>query len=214
MRTFEKLFVSIVILFATGLAHATFLDVVPHPDDVDTDSTLVLPTGASWSDPAPAILSGHIGGVSRSPFDGSGSSPDYGDANNILHWSIGTHALNNTSMSWLSFDADHASFSLVWGSPDAYNYIEFYNDSTLVAAFSGTDIITAGGQRAVSLALVTFTDLIFDHVKFISTRNAFEFSNIAATVAVPGPSSLTLMLGVVGLLLLRRPRRASGNSKF
>ncbi|MEM7098713.1 MAG: hypothetical protein AAF541_10685 [Pseudomonadota bacterium] len=203
MKYLAKLIVGMSLLCLSGGAAATLLTVVPHPDDVDTGSTLVLPNGAAWSTPAPAILSGHIGGVSRSPFDGSGASPDYGDANNISHWSIGTHALNNTSMSWLNFDADQSSLKLVWGSPDSYNYLEFYNDDTLVAAFTGTDVIVAGGQRAVSLAWVTISDLVFDQVKFISTRNAFEFSNIMAT-PVPAPASLPLLLTL--LLLVSRSR--------
>ena len=205
---FAKLFVGLTLLVSTSLSHAVLLTVLPHPDEVDTSASLDLPTDAYWSNPAPAILSGHIGGVSRSPFDGSGASPDYGDANAISHWSIGTHALNNTSSSWLNFASDQSSLGLIWGSPDHYNYLELYNDNTLVAAFSGSDIIAQGGQRAVSLALVTISGLVFDQVKFRSTANAFEFSNITAQ-AVPGPGTLSLMMGALGLLALRQRSASS-----
>ena len=203
MKLVVKLLSTTVLIFSTSFAYGLLLTVNPNPGDVDTSESLTLPVGAYWSNPAPAQLSGHIGGVSRSPFDGSGASPDYGDDNAIVHWSLGTHALNNTTMSWLNFAADQSSLTLAWGSPDTYNYLEFYSDNTLVGSVNGSQVINAGAQRGVSLAWVTASDMVFDQVKFISTRNAFEFANVSST-PVPAPASLALLLAGVAMVGLRR----------
>jgi hypothetical protein len=103
-----------------------------------------------------------------------------------------------------TFGSLHTSFSLVWGSPDSYNSLEFYNGTTLVATILGTSIVGCCGGNIVN-SLVTISDLQFDSVTFISGTPAFEYANISA--AVPLPAGGLLLLGALGGLAALRRRK-------
>lgn len=93
---------------------------------------------------------------------------------------------------------------LFWGSIDYYNQIEFLNNNTVVASYTGTQILNPnpanGDQSAPSTNLyVNFYNVPdFDTVRFTSTYYAFELDNLAV-IPVPG----SLLLGMIGLGALR-----------
>lgn len=114
-----------------------------------------------------------------------------------------------------TFGAAQASLQILWGSPDAYNTIEFLNGSTPVFTLTGSGLhpITFG----LGHDLVTFTDTTgaFTAVVLSSTQNAFEFADLISTPVggqgtTPLPAALPLYVagvGIVGLVGWRRKRK-------
>ncbi len=132
--------------------------------------------------------SGHAGvvegssGVSSAPFIG----PLPGGADTTNYLSIGGGASET-----ITFQTEENAFGLYWGSVDAYNTIAFYHGSTLVASYTGADIVPLlanGGQGSfASNGYVEFYGLSsFDKVVLSSSSNAFEVDNISAG-SVSGP---------------------------
>lgn len=109
------------------------------------------------------------------------------------------------------FSKAQTAFSLMWGSPDSYNTLRFFNNlNQEVFDISGNDsaiINTPGYMKGRFFVNVLLTDLNpFTKVRFESGSDAFEYSNVAP---VPLPAALPLMiagLGAVGGLRMRRKR--------
>jgi hypothetical protein len=109
-----------------------------------------------------------------------------------------------------TFDKPQTSFSLLWGTVDAYNYLEF-PDGTI----GGADVYTAAGIRTEQPDGTTpFYVTISDPAGFktLTAENlhqpAFEFIP-AGLHAVPEPASFALFgCGLIGLAMVyaRRPR--------
>ena len=107
-----------------------------------------------------------------------------------------------------------STFSFYLGSPDSYNYLDFYNDGVLVGGLSGAAIWSGAVQEANGdqtwgrRVYYTFTgSTVVDEVRFTSTGNSFEFDGLAATLSVPEPMTWTMMImgfGGIGALLRRR----------
>ncbi|GIL40305.1 PEP-CTERM sorting domain-containing protein [Roseiterribacter gracilis] len=104
-------------------------------------------------------------------------------------------------------------FGLYWGSIDAFNTIEFSRHGTLLARFTGSDIVNPANGNLTSADTNRFVDfffddgVMFDEVILSSTRNSFEFDNIAigilevgAAPNVPEPASF-LLLGIALLAI-------------
>ncbi|MFT4148709.1 MAG: VPLPA-CTERM sorting domain-containing protein [Paracoccaceae bacterium] len=101
------------------------------------------------------------------------------------------------------FGAVMSAISLVWGTVDSYNYIDFIKDGVVVETLGGSGI--AGGYLQIA------SDFLFDSVTLRSGSNAFEFGALSATPsAVPVPAAGLLLAGAVaGLGALSRRRRAA-----
>jgi len=89
-------------------------------------------------------------------------------------------------------------FGIWWGSIDTYNSLTFYNGSTQVAYFTGSDVSTSPNGDWTSSETnkyVNFTGFTFDKFVMASSGIAFEADNIAVgNVSVPEPITL-LFLG-------------------
>ena len=144
-----------------------------------------------------------IPGVAAAP---AGDATRYGFA---YPGSDATFQLNTGTLSSLSF---------YLGSLDTYNTISFFNGTTLVASFTGTQLTipnpangnqTAGDTNRRYFFTFGAADNV-NRVVFNTTQPAFEFDDIAAAVSgVPEPSTWAMMIlgfGFVGFML-RNGRR-------
>lgn len=123
-----------------------------------------------------------------------------------------------TSLSAL-FTLDTAAnyFGLFWGSIDSYNIISFYLNNSLVASYSGSNIVgqfANGNQLSYNSNRYINFDFgsdSFNSVKLTSNGFAFESDNHAfrklAAVTEPTTGAL-LLLGLIGLVLARRQVKA------
>ena len=100
--------------------------------------------------------------------------------------------------------------SLVWGSPDTYNTLEFHDANGLVETVLGgtiRGIIPGNGNIANSLVNIA-TQFAFNKVVFKSTQAAFEYANLTNMAPVPLPAGGLLLLGGLGGLAALRRRKS------
>ena len=116
--------------------------------------------------------------------------------------------------------ANYDYFGLFWGSLDTYNSINFFNDSTLLATFSGSTFVSSlqadGGQgnwnsnRYINFML---TDgMTYNGVELVSNGFAFESDNHAYgnISSVPIPAAIWLFgTGILGLIGFSKRRKAA-----
>lgn len=162
------------------------------------------PAGAVFSADPLVRVPGNAAGIYQSPFNYTPrqTTQDF--------FSVGATGPGGGAASpvTLTFGAPVDSFSILWGSIDSYNTIEFFSDATSLTAFTGADIIDMFRNRFAlggstinyeQVALLTFSDFGdggLTGVKFMSSQAAFEFG--LAPSAVPLPASALLLLGGLG----------------
>jgi hypothetical protein len=175
---------------------------------------------------------GSLPNIYRSPFENAnaGNGGVY-NSNNGGYQQPGFDLLPYTSIeanstATYTFSAAATSLSLLWGSPDSYNYIAFYsgpNGTGLEDIISGSALLLQTyGHDQVTL---TLGGEAFDSVVLSSSgSNAFEFANLLATTQVgqldhlqstPLPAALPLFvggLGIMGFLARSRKRNATADA--
>lgn len=161
---------------------------------------------------------GYVGGAVKngSSADNWASPPN--DTSNF--YTVGPGA-GQSSPGIVTLSSLSQYFGYFGGSPDKYNSIELYRDSTQLATFSGTSLAASAsvnpngdwGTGAYWNIWATSTSEYFNSVRFVSTTNAFETDNHASMVAIPEPETYAMMLaglGLMGLVARRRKSRILG----
>ncbi len=99
------------------------------------------------------------------------------------------------------------SIDLLWGTPDSYNFIEFYLAGVLVDSIGGADTgITDFADQTTNQFVTVASAFDFDSVTYRSTTaNAFEFATVSP---VPVPAAGLLLLGALGGIAALRRRKA------
>jgi hypothetical protein len=174
------------------------------------------PAGATWTD-NPSVPYGSARGLYQSPFH----SNELTATNSFF--SVGGNIAPNdptlpaspspASLLWGS-GQDQQSFSILWGSIDSYNVLNFRRNGSTIYSLNGAAAAglinqtfgtsltanSSGGFAAVALLSFSFLGLeAFDEVQFVSSSAAFEFALAPpppiSTLAVPAPSAIVLVLG-------------------
>ena len=167
-----------------------------------TDANALIDPTSTTGDVRFDIAGNDLNGVapdSRSPYDGTAFE------STALY-----HSVSAGATAFYDFATDQNSFSIMWGSPDDYNHLDFFLDNVLVFSLQGDDV---GNPPAPGMGFVnvTVSMLTFDSVKLSSfDKDAFEFTNVSS-VAVPLPASALLLLGALGglgVVSRRRPAKA------
>lgn len=126
-------------------------------------------------------------------------------------------AVGTTNTAELRFSGRQSALSLLWGSPDNENMVEFFLGGEWIGSFTGTALnglgtgIIPADSPGRGAALVTLSGITFDTVRFSAkaATGSFEFSNLRAVSAVPVPASLLLLLtGLGAVAAVGRRRRA------
>ncbi len=186
----------------------------------------VTPGTAPYSGPAPTIdfespppVTGGI--VSNTSVDGVRAQP-FGSTGS--YWSVGPTD-GPVGILDLSSFGDIANISFLWGSVDAYNFIDFLDgEGEVIASFSGTDIFDPanGSQTDPNLNPLVRFDISGEHVSSLaslrlrSTSNAFETDNFTIN-AVPEPATWALMMlgfGAIGFGMRQRRSASTVRVRF
>jgi hypothetical protein len=203
----QSLTLVVAAVFALMIAHradASILNV--------SENTATVPTVTSNPNPVTSTgtilnVTGDVANQYRSPFEtpsGAPINPQFGSA-------VYTAIEGGASGVW-NF-APSNLLSLFWGSPDAWNHIQFWSGlggtGTNLGSISGNQLaayLTSPdmGHDFVSVLLSS----LFQSITLSSDLNAFEFTNLTAMNQVPLPTPLALFAtGVLGMVLLSRRKK-------
>ncbi|HLO87048.1 MAG TPA: PEP-CTERM sorting domain-containing protein [Nostocaceae cyanobacterium] len=139
----------------------------------------------------PAIVTGNIGGLSQ-PAD---------DNTPYLAVAPLGNAAGVTGAVTINFAQTLDYFGLYWGSIDAFNFIRFFNNNTVVGEFSGSNIPGTGDLFVNFFADPgeTFNRIILSSsaVGFESDNHAFRLAQVPTQV--PEPASILALLACAAL---------------
>ncbi|MDP3818946.1 MAG: FxDxF family PEP-CTERM protein [Methylotenera sp.] len=151
------------------------------------------------------------GAVKNGSQSGDWASPPSDTSN---YFSVGP---STTASATIAFSGLQSYFGYYGGSPDDYNFVDFYNGQNKIATFDGITLanlasVTHDGDQSVG-SYWNFTagnsGDYFNSVVLRSASNAFETDN-HAVLAVPEPETYAMMLAGLGLMGFVARRRKNG----
>jgi len=132
------------------------------------------------------------------------------------YWSVGSSPTAQQGPGVVTFDSGVSYFGFLWGSPDAYNIVSFYDGAQLLGAFNGSAILVPpNGDQAFSKYFNIYAEAgqKITKINFASTTNAFETDNQAFVPSIPEPEIYAMMLaglGLMGFVARRRNQQTQG----
>lgn len=208
-----------VALFATAQANAAVTVSVELINPGTVYPGFSSPTSNPLADSTTGIVNenviGTIPNTQRSPFDDPTGAATPASAVNAYTAVLGG-ASATYNIGTLTTDPTVVGISFLWGSPDFFNKVEFFNGALSIGSVSSLDLTNpngnppqnpATGQSWVTiLAGGTWTSVVFS-----STTNAFEFASLRGACSpegatcenipqVPLPAALPLFVGGLGFL--------------
>lgn len=124
--------------------------------------------------------------------------------------SVGTSPAAQTGPADVQFSSGLSYFGFLWGSPDTYNTVKFYNGLTLLGSYTGSVVLNpANGNQAYAAFFNAFAGPgeQITRVTFASTQNALETDNHAYIAAIPEPETYAMLLAGLALLGFAARRR-------
>jgi hypothetical protein len=212
-------------LYSTALAVSVFAlcsfshdakaTVVVLSQDISTLPLVNFDTPATASSGSATFTQSQIGSVTDdylSPYVSSAALADTQPYSVISPSGVGpgsaTYNLNGA-----------AALSLLWGSPDSYNFIDFYSGAdasgTFLGAIQGNDLTLATPGSGFDLVTLGVGGPIGSVYLADSGTAAFEYGDLQGIAATPLPASLPLFaagLGLMGFFALRRKSRVASSS--
>jgi len=152
-----------------------------------------------------------VGSNFRSPFQNVDQSYPLGGYDTAPYSSV-----RNGSVGY-NFNSGKSGLSILWGSPDTYNTLQFWSGlngtGTLLGSFTGSSLLEASPLQLGHDYVTFFSDVLFLSVVLSSTSPAFEYAVLSTTGPnnegnLPLPPALILFgSALVGLVTLGRRRR-------
>jgi hypothetical protein len=187
-----------VVLLAATSASASYVVTAggaPVPGEGLTTSVLgatVVDFNSSLANP-----SGYTGGAVKNGSSSSNWASPPGDTSNF--YTVGPGAGQSTPGTVL-LNSLSQYFGYFGGSPDTYNSVELWRDTTKLATFNGSYLasvvpLAADGNWASGAywnIWASNSSEYFNKVLFVSSTNAFETDNHASLSAVPLPAAAWL----------------------
>lgn len=198
MKFESKLLAVLVSAFAAANAHALTTSVT-----VGKHSSVLGATEETFESGLPSNYSG--GGIFSASVHKVASRPA-GSTGNFLSFGV-SGSQSSTGVVDLGKGASY--FGFLWGSPDKYNSVTFFDGLTALGTFDGSAIVNpTKGSNGSTRFFNVFAGAgeVITSVVFKSGKNAFETDN-HAVVAVPEPATYAMLLaglGMVGLLARKR----------
>lgn len=203
------------VLIQPGQAFSGYAGVstIDFGASVPSDAGPVVPGGSGvtvYSTAGATFTGGALYNLANSPIDSITARP-VGSVSNF--WSVGNSPAIQTGPGLLTLTTAVQYIGFLWGSPDNYNTVSFYNGDTLLGSFTGP--APGNGDQSASSYFNAYAGAgeQITSVKFASTLNALETDNFAYSVtAVPEPESYAMMLAGLGLMGAIARRRSQSKS--